>query len=811
MSVNLSPVGGVAAQFFDNDGNVLSGGLIYTYVAGSTTPQTTYTTGAGNIAHSNPIVLDSAGRVPTGEIWLTDSLVYKFVIKDSTGALIGTYDNIIGINSNFVNYTSSQEIQTATAGQTVFTLTTMVYQPGTNSLSVFVDGVNQYGPGAQYAFTETSATSVTFTNGLHVGASVKFTTSVINNVGAVYANQVTYDPPFTGSVVTNVENKLAQTVSVKDFGAVGDGVTDDTAAIQAAIDYASTNFLNVQLLGSYSISSIRIKNGLRSLTEGKLIARTQGANLVEFDCAALGGAAVSNCYIANIEMVLDAGPLYAVKGEDCTYCTFENNYLHNTTNTTNTIFGISLKTSSNNKIINNTVVLDYRHNGGQPIELYSPGVDAYWGYFANATGNITPTANPCEYNVIEGNRVYGGLQGIAIQGSNHNVISGNSIEAAGDRGIICIASVRNTISSNNIRDCGSSGIHFAYGCTQNLIEANSITNLNASGGEAGLQAYVGCGGNSFIGNNVTTNANYGVYIGVSSSFNIVANNTLQNYGIAGICVQSDWFGSGGQGVYGRPNYGAPVGSKWAFTDTVGTSIKSNYIGDSANVGNDCGIALIQLHSAAGVLTNYKVTNVDVSDNKVQTSNLTHNLYVFEDISAGVANCNLIGNTFSDPTLSKFSGNDFAYTPDGYSSAFDQISQNSGINTRQSWVPVVSGTTSAGTATYSVQSGTYTRIDKNTVQVNLQVTWTNHTGTGGISISLPTSSQTPATGGLSQIGSVVLENIPLTNTKWPAAVLGTNLDSVILYEFQSSGAALYLSISASGTVSLTGAYNYRNLI
>ena len=96
MSVNLSLFAGAGAQFFDDNGVPLAGGLIYTYAAGTTTPLATYTSSSGVTALPNPIVLNAAGRVPTGEIWVTAGLTYKFVVYTSANVLVASYDNING-------------------------------------------------------------------------------------------------------------------------------------------------------------------------------------------------------------------------------------------------------------------------------------------------------------------------------------------------------------------------------------------------------------------------------------------------------------------------------------------------------------------------------------------------------------------------------------------------------------------------------------------------------------------------------------------------------------------------------------------
>jgi len=109
MAISLSLYAGAGAQFFDNNGVPLNGGLIYTYGAGTTTPVSTYTSSSAATNNTNPIVLDSAGRTPA-QIWLTAGASYKFVLQTSTGVLIKTDDNI------YASYELTKEVG-VTVGQ----------------------------------------------------------------------------------------------------------------------------------------------------------------------------------------------------------------------------------------------------------------------------------------------------------------------------------------------------------------------------------------------------------------------------------------------------------------------------------------------------------------------------------------------------------------------------------------------------------------------------------------------------------------------------------------------------------------------
>jgi len=128
--------------------------------------------------------------------------------------------------------TVERETQTATAGQTVFTLTTITYTPAISSLRVFVNGLYQT-PSVDYA--ETSSTVVTFTSGLVEGDLVTFLVNEEQAINSVDAAGVSYTPTFGNSTNLSAYLNLKVLGLKKNFGAVMNGTSDDIAALNTAL------------------------------------------------------------------------------------------------------------------------------------------------------------------------------------------------------------------------------------------------------------------------------------------------------------------------------------------------------------------------------------------------------------------------------------------------------------------------------------------------------------------------------------------------------------------------------------------------
>ena len=142
-----------------------------------------------------------------------------------------TVSGLTSVVSNLIS-----QLFTATAGQTLFILTSGAYTQGNNSLVVYMNGLKLRN-GIDY--TETSTTSFTLVNGASLGDELDCISGVTINA-AISAGVVGFQPAGTGAVATDVQTVLRETVSVTRFGAVCDGITDDSTAVQKAVNYCAT-------------------------------------------------------------------------------------------------------------------------------------------------------------------------------------------------------------------------------------------------------------------------------------------------------------------------------------------------------------------------------------------------------------------------------------------------------------------------------------------------------------------------------------------------------------------------------------------
>ena len=161
-------------------------------------------------------------------------------------------ENTDVVNNLPVTVTMLRWKKTATAGQTVLTgnddnAISLTYTAGFEQ--VYLNGAHLT---RNADYTASDGATITMSVALLVGDLVEVMAYAPTTTASINSTAVPFTQGGAGAVTRNVDSKLKEVVSVKDFGAVGDGVADDTAAIQAAVNAHRGVFIPN---GTYNIST----------------------------------------------------------------------------------------------------------------------------------------------------------------------------------------------------------------------------------------------------------------------------------------------------------------------------------------------------------------------------------------------------------------------------------------------------------------------------------------------------------------------------------------------------------------------------
>ena len=283
---------------------------------------------------------------------------------------------------------------TGTGSQTSFNLATAPVAE--NNTQIYIDGLYQ-----QKDTYSVSGAAVNFSTAPPLNSKIEVVNFTIASLGTVDASNVSYNEGSPGAVNTSVQAKLQETVSIKDFGAVGDGVTDDTVAVQTAISYCLTNKKSLYIpVGNFVFTALEFnaadypistygERGIRIVGESRTDSRLNGS---------LTFSAITPYVDYNSRftgMIFDNVCLYNGSGNALTFSGFGKTALYNCLVRADTGIGLSLLGGSefagyNTEIFGSYTNLKVRDTTASGDVVDSAVITFNDCNIANTVGGVTP-------------------------------------------------------------------------------------------------------------------------------------------------------------------------------------------------------------------------------------------------------------------------------------------------------------------------------------------------------------------------------------------------------------------------------------